>query len=190
MSCRARFIDMSRWCRGWDWWQESRNWNDDWWRDPWQESRNWNDDWWRDPGSSSSSVSVVDDFKLERAQALRQHGPPRFPGAWDGGSRPSSGVTNYRKWYQKKGQSFSKEEITKPHSVFRVDVPLNLKECGYWWKYMKEYCALEDSLKISMRVARRRKEGKGWYTITVQGPGGYEVLEFALKELLRWRPDF
>ena len=41
-----------------------------------------------------------------------------------------------------------------------------------------------------MRATRRRKEGKGWYTITVQGPGGYEVLEFALEELLRWRPDF
>ena len=169
MSCRARFIDMSWWGRGWDWWQESRNWNDDWWRDPWQESRNWNDDWWRDPGSSSSYASAgfqwwqpewetstgdwwrdpgssssydsLDDFNLdkERAQALRQHGPPRFPGAWDGGVRPPSGVTNYLKWYQKKGQSFSKEEITKPHSVFRVDVPLNLKECGYWWKYMTEY---------------------------------------------------
>ena len=55
---------------------------------------------------------------------------------------------------------------------------------------MKEYCAFEDSLKISMRATRHRKEGKGWYTITVQGPGGYEVLEIALKELLRWRPDF
>ena len=55
---------------------------------------------------------------------------------------------------------------------------------------MKEYCALEDSLKISMRAKRHRKEGKGWYTITVQGPGGHEVLEIALKQLLRWRPDF
>ena len=55
---------------------------------------------------------------------------------------------------------------------------------------MKEYCALEDSLKISMRAKRHRKEGKGWYTITVQGPGGYDVLEIALKQLLRWRPDF
>ena len=78
----------------------------------------------------------------------------------------------------------------KRSSVFRVDVPLNLKECGYLWKYMKEYCALEDSLKISMRATRHHKEGKGWYTITVQGPGGYEALEIALKQLLRWRPDF
>ena len=55
---------------------------------------------------------------------------------------------------------------------------------------MKEYCAFEDSLKISMRATRRRKDGKGWYTITVQGLGGHDVLEIALKQLLRWRPDF
>jgi len=40
-----------------------------------------------------------------------------------------------------------------------------------------------------MRATMHHKEGKGWYTITVQGPGGYEVLEIALKQLLRWRPD-
>ena len=108
------WITIALFCLAMSWW--GWNWNDDWWRDPGSSSsyasagfQRWQPeweastgDWWRDPGSSSS-YDTLDDFNLdkERAQALRQHGPPRFPGAWDGGgSRPSSGVTNYLKRYQ------------------------------------------------------------------------------------------
>lgn len=74
--------------------------------------------------------------------------------------------------------------------MFSLNVPCNLKECGYWWTELKEIASKEDNLKISYRAMRFSKEGPGWYSLNAKGPGGADFLESAMKSLVHWRPDF
>ena len=74
--------------------------------------------------------------------------------------------------------------------MFSLNVPCNLKECGYWWTELKEIASKEDNLKISYRAMRFSKEGPGWYSLNAKGPGGADFLESGMKSLVHWRPDF
>ena len=198
---------------GWEW----GSWSDwspsDWWRDRWSD---WSlGDWWRDPdrqgdpeehaaetgsGSQASgwwrdpeehAAEIADDYLTEsRRQAASEHGGPALRGAYFGGTRTGHHVDNYLRYGRQPGRSGSQHETHPTHHVFKISVPVNLKEAGYWWTETKQRAQEEDNMKVSYRAVRHSRQGPGWYNLTAAGPGGDLFLEWALRKLLRWRPDF
>lgn len=166
-------------------------WQDDqWWRHSswswseaghdWQLSASWHS-WWRDPESDR-----LDD------ERPRQESPgrPRYLGAFFGGPREGWVVDNHPRPGQIRGVSGSPLEKFPPSQVFQLDIPMNLKEAGRWWSECKEaVSAAGDHLHISYRAKRWSPKGPGWWTLTVTGPGGQEVLESCLRNLFRWCPE-
>ena len=162
---------MSSSWHGWSGWQ----WQDDgqaaphWWRDPddWQAAPHW----WRDP----------DDW------GAWDWDTPRFPGAWQG-QREGWWQSNLPRPGQLPGGSGAPHEEQVAGLVYRLNIPISLKECGGWWQDAKKL-AEDVGLKISYRAMRLAKPGPGWYTLTAMGGGGADLLEEILKSLLAWVPD-
>ena len=151
-----------------------------WWRSdsPWQGDEWQGSTWWRDPEF---------DLAWAQARATEQFGTAQQPGA-SSGQRAGYQVMNYTKAGQTRGASGTAQEQFAKEQTYRVDVPVNLKECGFWWTDLKEL-ALHTDIHVSYRAKRYSKEGPGWYTLTCTGPGGHEFIEEGLKLLFRWRPD-
>ena len=75
------------------------------------------------------------------------------------------------------------------HHGSKISVPVNLKEAGYWWTQVKNQARKEDNVKVTYRATRNSRMGPGWHDVKATGPGGDRFLEWALKELFRWRPE-
>ena len=165
----------SRLAMSWWWWGSA--WHpSSWWQShdtQWQSST-----WWRDPEF---------DAARESARAVEQFGEAQQPGAASG-TREGHQVANYPRAGQTRGVSGTAQEKFAPEEIFRVDVPVNLKECGFWFSEMKN---LESTsgCHITYRAKRYSKKGPGWYTLTCTGPGEHDCIEECLKALFKWRPD-
>ena len=90
---------------------------------------------------------------------------------------------------QIRGASGAPHEQSSVDLVFRLSIPISLKEAGLWWTENSQ-AAADCGIKLSYRAARLSKKGPGWFTLTAQGTGGAEFLEEVLASLLNWRPDF
>ena len=165
------------------WWQQSGSsgsqdaWREEpqqWWRDPGREP----EQWWRDPEQSWQAPE--EDWGV--------HGPPAQPGAWKV-QRQGWWQPNMPRRGQIRGSSGAPHEESSPDRVFRLSIPISLKEAGWWWTENWQNAA-DSGIKLSYRAARFSKRGPGWYTLTAQGTGGAEFLEEVLASLLKWRPDF
>jgi hypothetical protein len=84
--------------------------------------------------------------------------------------------------------SGSPQEIHAPEMVHRVDIPLNLNQCGDWWSELKAVAEAQ-GVKVSYRAKRYSRDGPGWYTLSCNGPLGSSLLEEAIKRLYKARPD-
>jgi len=159
------------------WWWWGSAWHpSSWWQShdtQWQSST-----WWRDPEF---------DAARESARAVEQFGEAQQPGAASG-TREGHQVANYPRAGQTRGVSGTAQEKFAPEETFRVDVPVNLKECGFWFSEMKD---LESTsgCHITYWAKSYSKKGPGWYTLTCAGPGGHDCIEECLKALFKWRPD-
>jgi len=157
----------------WSGWQAGQGWDS-------SRSRD-SDAWWRDP--------VADEDTNQQRRELhedswQQHGPPLRPSAWDGPSRAGHAVDCWPRPGQTRGVSGSRQETFPPHEVFRVDIPLSLKDGGSWWSELK--ASVENDYehhKISIRPKRWNASGPGWNTLTAMGRMGDSILEQALKDL-------
>jgi hypothetical protein len=151
------------------WWWGSAWADPSWWRShtEWQRST-----WWRDPESES-------ELAREHARAIEQFGGGRQLGAASG-SREGHEVMNYPWAGQTRGASGTAQEKFAPEETFRVDVPGNLKKCGFWFQEMKTL-ERQSGRHITYRAKRYSKAGPVWYTLTCTGPGGHEFIEECLK---------
>ena len=177
-----------------DWW-EAEGGSQDWWRDP-KDDDDGASDWWRDPKdevqeAAEAAENIADDqYKNARRGAIEEHGLPVAKAAFFGGKRKGHCVDKFpRHGGQQRGTSGAKHEKFATHDVFTVNIPVSIKEAGYWWTELKQH-AIDNGLKISFRPMRYNKEGPGWNSLNVTGPGGASFIEDALKMLMGWRPDF
>jgi len=157
----------------------------------------WHDQntWWRDPKEMENAVEIAgdvadDNYTFARVEAVVEHGVPNDPGSFFGGQREGWRTKNHPRQGQQRGTSGAKTGKFPSHQVYKVHLPVSIKEAGYWWTDVKALANNHDDIKVSFRALRFSPDGPGWNEFNVIGPGGKDFMEDALKALLIWRPDF
>ena len=149
---------MSHWNRSDSSWEDGSSW----WHESWSQEDGAR---WRDPedgtfasGSAGWQMGhgppIFGDLVGRHAQAWSEHLPPRQVGAFRGGEAPPRpGDRSQRSPKNKRrGHSNSALGTCDYHMVHRVQVPMNLKECGYWFREMKN---LQLSWTLSFHTGER-----------------------------------